>query len=70
MVVQRLGFLLTKKLSKPKTSYCGDIIINGSSYCWYIQGLLVMAGNVTNQQALPMTVGFPTANLASSINSI
>ena len=59
MVVQKLGIFLTK-IVKVQTSYCGDNIINRSCYCWYIQGLLVMAGNVTNQQTLPMTVGFPT----------
>ena len=28
-------------------------------YYRYREGLLVMAGNVTNQQTLPMTVGVP-----------
>ena len=49
-----------QKLLKSSTYYCVENINNKGCYCQHSQGLLVMAGNVTNQQTLPMTVGIPT----------
>ena len=59
-----------QKLLKSSAYYCGENKNDEGCNCQHRQGLLVMAGNVTNQQTLPMTVGFPTTLWNSSINSI